>query len=138
MASFTALDWQSSGQAPTTLRSRRGWLIGAFLVLYHVNIVRRHVIALGRCAQDHQRAAEYNAAALALFTALLLFRISRWTTFIHYTVICIWTARVVLSTHQSCVSHYGAYTKNALITRLRFDIVHAGLWRTPHEVESSA
>ena len=62
--------------------------------------MRWHVIALRRCAQDHhQRAADYNAAALALFTALLLFRC---TTIVHYTVICSWPANIAFSAHQSC------------------------------------
>jgi len=132
----TLLAATAIGQAPATLRSTRGWLISSCLVLYHVASVRSHVIALRRRAQDpHQCAADYNAAALALFTALLLFHIPHCTTIIQYTtVICSWTARTRAS--NTSTLQRGAYTKNASITRLRFDAVHAGLWRTPHEVES--
>ena len=93
--------------------------------------MRWHVIALRRCAQDHhQRAADYNAAALALFTALLLFRC---TTIVYYTVICSWACE-----HRvfgTSILQHGTYTKNALITRPRFGAVHAWPWRAPHEVE---
>ena len=96
--------------------------------------MRSHVIALRRCAQDHhQRAADYNAAALALFTALLLFRVPRCTTVNHYTVTGSWPASIVLPTPQ--LLQHGAYTENAFITGRRFDIFHARIWRTSHEVE---